>query len=68
LYDNEPIRLIGIRLDNLVDDVEFQVSLFESYDYRQKEEKIESVVDDINLKYGCNIVKKASLLNINREK
>ncbi|MBQ2408989.1 MAG: DNA polymerase IV [Bacilli bacterium] len=67
-YDNEPIRLIGIRLDNLVDDVEFQVSLFESYDYRQKEEKIDSVVDDINLKYGCNIVKKASLLNINREK
>jgi DNA polymerase-4 len=67
-YDNEPIRLIGIRLDNLVDDVEFQVSLFESYDYRQKEEKIDSVVDDINLKYGCNIVKKASLFNINNKK
>lgn len=61
-YDNSKVRLIGIRLDNLVEDVEFQVSLFESYDYRRKEEKLDSVIDDINEKYGCNIIKKASLM------
>ena len=60
-YENEKVRLLGIRLGGLKDYVEFQISMFETYDYRQKEEKIDTVIDEINLKYGQHIVKKASL-------
>ncbi|MEG0022298.1 MAG: DNA polymerase IV [Bacilli bacterium] len=62
-YDSTPVRLIGIRLDGLEKDRTYQTSLFEKPVYRDKELKIDLVVDDINTKYGELIVKRASLFN-----
>ena len=57
MYEDESIRLIGIRLDNLTDKKIKQVSIF---DYEKEFKEIDSVVDELNKKYG-NIIKKASL-------
>lgn len=64
IYNNEPIRLIGIRLDNLTDKKIHQVSLFEEITINEKKETIDKLMDEINNKYGNNILKKASLLNV----
>ena len=68
IYKNEPIRLIGIRLDNLTDKKIHQVSLFEEININEKKETIDKLMDEINNKYGNNILKKASLLNIKNNK
>lgn len=62
MWDLEPIRLIGIRLDNLVESDSFQVSLFEDFEDRSKINKLESTVDKLNDKYGYNVIKKASII------
>ena len=59
-WKKEPIRLIGIRLDNLTTSSEKQLSLF---DDRKDEsnDKIQEVLDNISDKYGDNIIIPASL-------
>lgn len=59
-WKKDPIRLIGIRLDNLTLDNNKQISLFDD----KKDEgndKIQEVLDNINDKYGDNIIIPASL-------
>ena len=62
-YNGEAIRLIGIRLDDLVYESPYQTSLFDDLNKRDKEEKIDKVIDEINAKLGKQAVKKASLVN-----
>ncbi|MDD3392329.1 MAG: DNA polymerase IV [Bacilli bacterium] len=62
LWQNDPIRLIGIRLDQLVDIDYYQISLFEDIKIRDNISEIDKVIDNINTKYGTKIVKKANLL------
>lgn len=57
-YQKEPIRLIGIRLDDLTEVKIVQTSLFE--ETSEKSEKLESVMDEINKKYGKEVLKRAS--------
>lgn len=57
-YQNEPIRLIGIRLDDLTEVKIVQTSLFE--ETSEKSEKLESIMDEINNKYGKEVLKRAS--------
>lgn len=64
LWDDEPIRLIGIRLDNLVLNYSYQASIFEDVNKKVKNENLEKVVDQINKKYGSKCIKFA----INHEK
>ena len=64
IYEDQTIRLIGIRLDNLTDKKIKQVSIF---DDTKEEDEIDKVIDNINDKYG-NILKKASLLNTKQKK
>ena len=59
IYDDEKIRLIGIRLDNLTDKKIKQVSIFDKI---EEEKEIDDVVDKLNNKYK-NIIKKATLIN-----
>lgn len=59
IYDDEKIRLIGIRLDNLTDKKIKQVSIFDKI---EEEKNIDEVVDKLNKKYK-NIIKKATLIN-----
>ena len=68
-YKGEKIRLIGLRLDDLVETNTYQTSLFEDLENKEKETSIDKVMDDINKKLGYNKVTKASMItkNINRK-
>ena len=57
----EPIRLIGIRLDNLVDRKISQVSLFDKYN-SNNQEKLDKTIDKLKEKYGNKIIKRASMI------
>ena len=57
-----PIRLIGMRVDNLVEKNEVQLSLFSNAD-NEKQEKIDKVVDDLKQKYGYNSITRAGKLH-----
>ncbi len=58
---DDGIRLIGVRLDGLVDISNHQTSLFENYDIREDNKILEKTVDEIKEKYGFKAIKKASL-------
>ena len=51
----KPIRLIGIRVNNLTDMVIHQVSIFESN--IEENIKLEKTVNDLKEKYGTKIIK-----------
>lgn len=61
MYKNEPIRLVGIRLDNLEDKNEIQLSIFQN---DLKQEKIDNVLDTLKDKYGYNAISRATQLDI----
>lgn len=63
MWNGEPIRLVGIRLDKLVDNSYLQVSLFDNIDEDIKNNKIDTVMDELKDKYGTKIINKASLLS-----
>lgn len=58
---SDGIRLIGVRLDNLVSESNHQVSLFENIKVRDGNNELEKTVDSIKEKYGFKVIKKASL-------
>ena len=58
----ESVRLIGIRLDQLKDISNHQVSLFEDIKEREENKELEQTVDELKNKFGISIIKKASLL------
>ena len=60
-YNGEKVRLIGIRLDDLVLKQSYQTSLFDNYE-EKKDEKIDEVLDKINSKYGKEVLKRASFI------
>ena len=64
----EGIRLIGIRLDNLTDTSNHQVSLFENINEREDNNKLEETVDYLKEKYGYKVIKKASLIDTKVDK
>ena len=64
LWDEEPIRLIGISLNGLTTVVNYQISFFENSDKKIKNEELDKVVDDLKIKYGSKKFNKASLINI----
>ncbi len=63
MWDEEPIRLIGVRLDQLTDNCYYQVSLFEDITDRDKSNKLDKVIDSINSKFGKKVLKSANLIN-----
>ena len=56
IYNNEPIRLIGIKLDNLEDIHYNQMSIFDHESKRERNEKIDKTIDKIRNKYGYNSI------------
>ena len=56
-WDNTPIRLIGIRLDNLTDSNDYQISLFEKVEDKISKDKLDKTIDYLKEKYGNNIIK-----------
>lgn len=63
--DTMLIRLIGVRVDNLVSKDETQLSLFGNTKSNYKQEKLDSIIDAINEKYGCDSIIRAGKLNAN---
>lgn len=61
MWNEEPIRLIGVRLDNLTDEKKYQVSLFENIKNSESDETLDKLVDSLKNKFGSNIINKASL-------
>ena len=61
--EGTPIRLIGMRVDNLIDKEEMQLSLFNNQE-NERQEKIDKVVDELKQKYGYNSITRAGKLKI----
>ena len=61
LYDEmrfeKPVRLIGIRLNNLTDTIVHQVSIFDDVKKLDRDNNLEDAVDKLKAKYGIKIIK-----------
>ncbi len=53
------IRLIGLKVDNLISKDEIQISLFENTKNTKKQEKLDNIIDVLNEKYGYNSIIRA---------
>ena len=62
MYKNEPIRLIGLSVDNLDTKEDTQMSFFEPSN--EKQEKIDNVLDSLKNRYGYQAIKRAGELEI----
>lgn len=61
-YRKDPIRLIGVRLADLSETKERQLTLFEQeLESEDKEEEIQKTIDNINKKFGKSLIAPASL-------
>ena len=56
-YD-KPIRLIGIRLNSLTENVNHQVSIFDDMQKIEKNDELSKTIDNLKEKYGYKIIKK----------
>lgn len=56
------IRLVGVRVENLVEEEQMQMSLFMNTENYEKQKKLDSVIDSLNEKYGLNSVIRAGKL------
>ena len=63
LYNDESIRLVGVSLSKLTDYSNYQISLFEDVNDKQKDSNLDKVVDDLKQLYGSKIINKASIIN-----
>ena len=59
----KPIRLVGVRIDNLIEKEEKQLSLFQN-ENSKKQEKLDKVIDSLKEKYGYQSVTRAGKLDI----
>ena len=51
------VRLIGVRVDDLLDEKNMQISLFDNKQ-NEKQEKLDETIDKLNEKYGINTIKR----------
>ena len=65
IHKNQSIRLIGVRVDQLVEKEQRQISLFENTE-NEKQKKIDSVVDKIKEKYGYATITRAGKMNMDK--
>lgn len=56
-WNNIPIRLLGIRLDNLTDNNDYQISLFEKVEDKIDNDNLNKTIDLLRKKYGNNVIK-----------
>ena len=59
-----PIRLIGVRVDDLTDTEEMQISLFQDEVKNQKQEKLDKTIDQLKEKYGYNLITRAGKMGV----
>ena len=66
LYNNELIRLIGVRVDGLVEKEELQLSIFDIKE-DTKYRKLDNVIDTLKDKFGYNMISRATDLQGNKK-
>jgi hypothetical protein len=59
LWNGSPIRLIGVKLSGFSENIESQLSLFDTLSDTNK--SLQTVLDNINTKYGKNMIHKVRL-------
>ena len=59
-----PIRLIGVRVDDLTDKEEMQISLFHDEAKNEKQEKLDKTIDKLKEKYGYNLITRAGKMGV----
>ena len=62
LYNNQSIRLVGIKLDSLTDNEFNQISIFDKTIDKQKNSKLDNVMDNIKDKYGYDSITFGSIM------
>jgi len=65
LKEKKMIRLVGIRVDNLIEKDEMQISLFNAAN-TEKLERLDNVLDSLNQKYGYNSVTRAGKMDVQK--
>ena len=65
IYNNTPVRLIGVSVSGLVEKEERQISLFENVE-NEKQKKIDSVLDNIKEKYGYEAITRAGKMQVDK--
>lgn len=68
LYNDESIRLVGVSLSKLTDKSNYQISLFEDINNKDKDDNLNKIIDDLKSVYGSKIINNASLINVNIHK
>lgn len=58
-----PIRLVGVRVDDLTDKEEIQISLFHDC-HNEKQEKLDKTIDQLKEKYGYNSITRAGNMGV----
>ena len=66
-YKEDEIRLIGVRLSNLTQEKQEQISLFEEKK-EEGEDILQKTMDKINNKFGKSLINPASFNNISKKK
>lgn len=60
------IRLIGLRVDNLIDEEQMQISLFTN-NKNEKQDKLDKTIDKLKEKYGCNLITRAGKMELDEK-
>lgn len=63
LYNGEEIRLVGLRVDNLTEQHEQQITFFSNKNI-EKQEKLDATLDKLKNKYGYSSISRAGKMNI----
>ena len=58
------IRLIGVRVDDLTDTEEMQISLFQDEVKNDKQQKLDKTIDQLKEKYGYNLITRAGKMGV----
>lgn len=62
LWDGSPIRHLGVHTTRVVPENEArQLSIFDNFDY-EKQEKLDTAIDSIRLRYGNDAIKRATFV------
>ena len=67
-YKEEPIRLIGVKVANLTDKKDSQISIFDIEEETNNNEEFQETIDKLNEKFGKSLIEPASLKLIDKKK